>query len=104
LSTGVHGGITLHELPPGEWLGSAGLEGELSEVVGGEPKTLMCWVWPQHGHDRLVQEASDERHAPCCPRQDVRAGWPDEGTRGDGLCQLGADEAEGAEVHGGPRG
>jgi hypothetical protein len=38
LSTGVHSSVPLHELPPGEWLGSASLEGEVGEVVRGEPK------------------------------------------------------------------
>jgi hypothetical protein len=29
---------------PDERLSCAGLEGEVSEVVGGEPKTLLHWV------------------------------------------------------------
>jgi hypothetical protein len=51
---GVDDGVPLHELPPEERLGSAGLEGEVAEVVGGEPKTLLCRVRPKHGHDRFV--------------------------------------------------
>jgi hypothetical protein len=38
LSTGIHGGVPLHKHPPSERLGSACLEGEVVEVVGGEPK------------------------------------------------------------------
>jgi hypothetical protein len=53
LSTGVHCGVPLHELPPGQRLVSASLEGKVSEVVGGEPKTLLCWVGPQHADDDL---------------------------------------------------
>jgi hypothetical protein len=54
LSTGVHCGVPLHELPPAQQSISAGLEGEVIEVVGGEPKTLLCWVWPQHAEDDVV--------------------------------------------------
>jgi hypothetical protein len=60
LSTGVRRGVLLHELPPNKGLGSTCLEGEVGEVVGGKPKMLLCWVWPQHADDRLVREASDE--------------------------------------------
>jgi hypothetical protein len=54
-----------------------------SEVVGGEPKTLLRWVWPQHGNDRLVREASDKRRASRSPGQDVGTRWPGEGTFDD---------------------
>jgi hypothetical protein len=54
LSTGVHRGVPLHELPPGYRFVSAGLEGEVGEVVRGEPKTLLCWVWPQYADGGLV--------------------------------------------------
>jgi hypothetical protein len=54
LSTGVHRGVPLYELPPGQRLISARLEGKVGEVVGGEPKTLLCWVRPQHVNDDLV--------------------------------------------------
>jgi hypothetical protein len=67
--------------------------GEVGEVVGGEPKTLLCWVWPQHADDRLVREASDESFTSRSPCQDVGTRWPDEGTPGDGLRQPGVDEA-----------
>jgi hypothetical protein len=46
LSMGVHHGVPLHELPLSKRLGFACLEGEVGEVVGGEPKTLLRWVWP----------------------------------------------------------
>jgi hypothetical protein len=46
LSTGVHGGVPLHELPPGERLGSAFLEGKVGEVVCGEPKTFLVGFGP----------------------------------------------------------
>jgi hypothetical protein len=36
LSTKVHRGVPLHELPLGERLVSASLEGEVGEVVGGK--------------------------------------------------------------------
>jgi hypothetical protein len=51
---GVHRGVPLHELPPSERLGPASLEGKVGEVVGGVPKTLLHWVWPQHDDDDLV--------------------------------------------------
>jgi hypothetical protein len=44
LSTGVHCGVPLRELPPAQRSISVGLEGEVGEVVGGEPKMLLCWV------------------------------------------------------------
>jgi hypothetical protein len=44
LSTGVHCGVPLHELPLAQQFVSAGLKDEVGEVVGGEPKTLLCWV------------------------------------------------------------
>jgi hypothetical protein len=39
---GVHRGVPLYELPPAQQFISAGLEGEVCEVVGGEPKMLLC--------------------------------------------------------------
>jgi hypothetical protein len=104
LSTSVHHGVPLHEFLPGEWLSFAGLEGEVGEVVGGEPKMLLRWVWPQHGHDRLAREASDECRVSRCLRRDIGTGRPGEGTPGDGLRRPGLDEVEGVETHGGPRG
>jgi hypothetical protein len=68
LSTGIHHGVPLHELPPGQRPVLASLEGEVGEVVGGEPKTLLRWVRPQHADDDLVREASDESLAPRSPR------------------------------------
>jgi hypothetical protein len=52
------------------------LEGKVGEVVGGEFKMLLRWVWPQHADDGLVREASDESLsdeslASCSPRQDI---------------------------------
>jgi hypothetical protein len=73
MSTWVHSGVPLHELTPGERLISASLKGEVGEIVGGEPKTLLCQVWPQHGHDHLIREAPDERRAPRRPCQGVGA-------------------------------
>jgi hypothetical protein len=99
----VHHGVPLHELPPSKWLGSACLKGEVGEVVGGGPKTLLCWVWPQHADDRLVREASDESFTFRNPCQDIGTRWPGEGTPSDGLRRPGVDEAEGAEAQGGPR-
>jgi hypothetical protein len=46
LSMGVHRGTPLHELPPSKRLSSACLEGEVGEVVGCEPKTLLRWIRP----------------------------------------------------------
>jgi hypothetical protein len=46
LSTGVHCGVPLHELPPAQRFVFAGLEGEVGEVVRGEPKTLLRSVCP----------------------------------------------------------
>jgi hypothetical protein len=104
LSTGVHDSVPLHELPPSKRLGSACLEGEISEVVCGNPKTLLCWVWPQHADDRLVREASNERRASHRPRQDIGTRWPGEGTPGDGLRRPGVDETEGADTLCSPKG
>jgi hypothetical protein len=64
---GVHCGVPLHELPPSQWLVPASLEGKVGEVVGGEPKTLLCWVWPQQANDGLTREASDESLASRSP-------------------------------------
>jgi hypothetical protein len=41
LSTGVHCGVPLHELPLAQRFVSAVLEGEVGEVVGDEPKMLL---------------------------------------------------------------
>jgi hypothetical protein len=68
---------------PGQWLVSTGLEGEVDEVVGGKTKTLMCWVWPQHANNGLVQEASDESLASRSPRQDIGTRRLGEGAPGD---------------------
>jgi hypothetical protein len=84
--------------PQSKRLGSACLEGEVSEVIGGKPKTLLCWVWPQHCNDHLVREASNERHTSRSPRQDIGTGWPGEGTPDDGLRRPGVDEAEGVKA------
>jgi hypothetical protein len=101
---GVHRGVPLHELPPSKRLGSTCQEGEVGEVVGDEPKTPLRWVWPQHGDDHLVREASDESFTSRSPRQDDGTRWPGKGTPGDGLRRPNVDEAEGAEAQGGPRG
>jgi hypothetical protein len=71
LSMGVHRGVPLHELPPSQQLVPASLESKVSEVVGGEPKTLFRWVWPQHADDGLAREASDESLASRSPRQGI---------------------------------
>jgi hypothetical protein len=73
LSTGVHCDVPLHELPPAQRSVSAGLEGEVGEVVVSEPKTLLCWVWPQHADDDVVREASDESLVSGSPREDIGA-------------------------------
>jgi hypothetical protein len=104
LSTGVHCGVPLREIPPSKRLISACLEGKVGEVVGGEAKTLLRWVWPQHADDRLVREASDESFTSGSPCQDVGTRWSGEGTPGDGLRRPGVDKAEGAEAQGGPKG
>jgi hypothetical protein len=65
---------------------------------------LLCWVWPQHGHDRLTREALDESLTSCCPRQGIGTEWLDEGTPSNKLRRPGVDEAEGAKAQGGPRG
>jgi hypothetical protein len=44
LSTGVHQGVLLHKLPPAQRFISVGMESEVGEVVGGEPKTLLVLV------------------------------------------------------------
>jgi hypothetical protein len=67
LSTRVHRGVPLHENSPSKRLGSACLEGEVSEVIGGEPKMLLRWVWPQHADDGLVRETPDESFPPRSP-------------------------------------
>jgi hypothetical protein len=103
LCTGVHCGVSLHELPSSQRSVTASLEGEVGEVVGGEPKTLLCWVSPQHADDDVVREASDEGLAPCSPREDIGARRSGEGAPSDGLHQPGVDEAEGVEAQGGPR-
>jgi hypothetical protein len=64
---GVRRGVSLHELSPGQRLLSTSLEGEVGEVVGGEPKMLLHWVGPQHAGDGLVREASDESLASRSP-------------------------------------
>jgi hypothetical protein len=103
----VHGGrlhCTAPWTPPRQAAQLCCLEGEVGEVVDGEPKTLSCWVWPQHADDRLVREALDERRISRSPREDVGTTRPGEGTPSDGLRRPGVDEAEGAEAQGGPRG
>jgi hypothetical protein len=102
-STRVHHGVPLHELPPGQRLVSASLEGEIGEVVGGEPKMLLCWVGPQHADDDVVREASDESLTSRNPNEDIGTRRSGEGAPGDGLRQPGVDEAEGAEVQRGPK-
>jgi hypothetical protein len=77
-------------------------KGEVGEVVGGEHKMLLCRVWPQHGHDRLVRETSDERCAPRRRRQGIELSRSGEGATDDGLRRPGVDEAKGAKTHGGP--
>jgi hypothetical protein len=100
----VHCGVPLHEFPPTQRSVSAGLEGEVGEVIGGEPKTLLCRVWHQHADDDAVREASDEGLASRSPREDIEARWPAEGTAGDRLHRPSVDKAEGAEAQGGPGG
>jgi hypothetical protein len=104
LSTEVHGGVPLHELPPSKWLSSACLESEIGEVIAGEPKRLLHWVSPQHVDDCLVREASDERCASRGPHQDIGTRRPGEGTPGNRLRRPSVDDTEGAEAQGGPRG
>jgi hypothetical protein len=79
------------------------LEGEVCEVVGAEPKTLMCPVWPQHADVDVVREASDEGLASRSPREDIGARWPGKSTPDNGLHRPDVDEAEGAEAQGGLR-
>jgi hypothetical protein len=59
LSTGVHCGVPLHELPQPN--GSSPLR-EVGEVVGYEPKMLLRWDWPQHAGPRSLGRK------PCIPR------------------------------------
>jgi hypothetical protein len=98
LPTRVHCGVPLHELPPAQRFISAGLEGEVGEIVGGEPKTLMRWVWPQHADDDVVREASDESLTPRSPREDIGTRRPGADAPDDGLHWSGVDETEGAET------
>jgi hypothetical protein len=77
------------------------LEGKVGEEVGGEPKTLLRWVWPQHADDGFVREA--ESLASHNPRQDIGTRRLGEGAPGDGLRRPGVDKAEGAEAQRGPR-
>jgi hypothetical protein len=102
LSTRVHCGVPLHEFSPAQRFVSAGLEGEVGEVIGGEPKTLLCWVCPQHADDDVVREASDEGLASRSSHEDTGARWLAKGTTGDRLHQPGVDKAEGAEAQGDP--
>jgi hypothetical protein len=78
------------------------LEGEVSEVIGSEPKMLLYWVWPQHVDDDIARVASNEGLARRSPREDIGARRPAEGTAGDGLHRPGVDTAERAEAKGGP--
>jgi hypothetical protein len=71
-------------------------------VVGGEPKTLLCRVWPQHADDDVAREVSHKRLTRHSLREGIGARRPAEGTAGDGLHRPSADEAEGAETQGGP--
>jgi hypothetical protein len=89
-------------IPPAQRSVSAGLEGEVGEVIGGEPKMFLCWVWPQHADDDVARVALDEGLARRSPRGDIGARRPAEGTAGDGLHRPGVDTAEGVEVHGSP--
>jgi hypothetical protein len=77
-------------------------KGEVGEVIGGEPKTLLHWVWPQHADDDVTREASDESLTHRSPCEDIGARRPAEGTAGNGLHRPGVDEAERAEVQCGP--
>jgi hypothetical protein len=65
LSTGVHRCVPLHELPPTQRSISAALEGEVGEVVGGEPKMLLRWVWPQHADDDVALEPRAKASRPA---------------------------------------
>jgi hypothetical protein len=95
---GVHHGIPLHELPPAQRSVSTGLEVEVGEVVGGEPKLILRWVWPQHADDDVVREASDEDLVSPGPREDIGVRRLGEGSLGDGLHRPGVDEAEGPKA------
>jgi hypothetical protein len=83
---------------PAQRFVSAGLEGEVGEVVGDEPKTLLHWVWPQHADGDVVQEALDESLASRSPREDIGTRRLGEGAPGDRLHRSGVDEAKGAEA------
>jgi hypothetical protein len=89
--------------PPAQRFVYAGLEGEVGEVVGGKPKTLLHWVWLQHADDGLFREASGESLASRSPHLDIGTRRPGEGASGDGLHRPGVDEAEVAEAQSGPR-
>jgi hypothetical protein len=77
---------------------SAGLEGEVGEVVGDEPKTLLHWFWAQHVDDDVARENSDESLASRSPCEDNGTRQPGDGVLGDKLHRPSVDEAEGAEV------
>jgi hypothetical protein len=102
LSIRVHCAVPLHEFPPAQRSVSAGLEGKVGEVVGGEPKTLLHWVWPQHADDDVARVVSDEGLARCNPHEDIEPRRPAEGTVDNGLHRPGVDAAEGAKAQGGP--
>jgi hypothetical protein len=84
LSTGVYCGVPLHELPPAQRFVSAGLEGEVGEVLGGEPKMLLCRVWPQHADNDVIRESSNEGLVCRSPREDIGVRRPAEGTAATG--------------------
>jgi hypothetical protein len=88
--------------PPAQWSVSTSLEGEVGKVIGGEPKTLLCRVWPQHANDDVAQVTSDEGLTRRSPREDIGEWRSAEGTAGNGLHRSGVDAAEGAEAQGGP--
>jgi hypothetical protein len=97
----VHGGTLRCTTPltaPPQWSVSAGLEGEVGEVVGSDPKTLLRWVWPQQADDDVVREASDEGLASRSPREDIEARRSGEGAPSDGLHRPSVDKAEGAKA------
>jgi hypothetical protein len=64
------------------------LEGEVGEVVGGEPKTLLRWIGPQHADDDVIREASDENLACRSPREDIGTRRSGEGAPDDGQGRL----------------
>jgi hypothetical protein len=98
----VHCEVPLHEFPPVQRSVSAGLEGEVGEIIDGEPKTLLCRFWPQHAGGDVARVASDEGLTRRSPREDIGARRPAEGTASDGLHWPGVDAAEGAEPQGSP--